>query len=72
MAATWAEDNWLVVPGADGRGDGGYVNVPPPIRGDGKTYRWLVPLQELVRAALEAPIRAWTIEAVIYRAAPET
>jgi hypothetical protein len=71
-AATWAMDGWFIAPGADRRGDGAYFNVPPSVRSDEKTYRWLVPLQQLVTAAPEAPIRARTIEAVLYRTAPET
>ena len=71
-ADTWVEGGSLGGQRTDGRCDGGYVNAPPSIRGVGKAYRWLVSLQHLVRAAPEAPIRAWTIEAFLYRMARNT
>lgn len=64
-----ASNNWdartggFPIPGTDGRGDGGYVNVPPSIRPDGKTYRWLIPLQPSIGPAPDALIEFVTSRA---------
>jgi putative DNA primase/helicase len=51
------------IPGTDGRGDGGYVNVPPSIRADGKAYRWLAPPQPIIGPAPDALIKFVTSRA---------
>lgn len=55
------------LPGIDHRGNGGYIVAPPSTNGNGKTYEWLINLNEVATAAAPPPYISYINKSNIYK-----